>query len=1680
MSRTVDQRVVEMRFDNAQFASGIADTQKSLDNLNQSISNAGKNDSINNLGDGVETVKLKFSALETIASTALANITTSVMGLGTKIVKELTLDPIMSGFSEYETKMGSIQTILSNTASKGTTLDDVNNALNTLNTYADKTIYNFTEMTRNIGTFTAAGIDLGTATTDIQGISNLAAASGSTAQQASTAMYQLSQAIAAGSVNLQDWNSVVNAGMGGEKFQEALKTTAREHGIAVDQTIAAEGSFRESLKDGWITTDVLNDTLNKFTVDGAKKYSQAMMESGKWTQEQADALVAEAQSMEDAATKVKTFSQLWDTLKEAAQSGWTTTWEILIGNFTEAEDLLTKVNDTVSVFINNSSEARNSMLQMWKDMGGRQDIIDSVSLIFDSINNLANETISAIDKTFGSLTTTDKANILKDLSTSLKTVASDINTWVTSGGGHKLGVLLTDIISPLKIVESLINGVGKVLGTLLKEISGLGDAVQGSYNVIDFIQSFTTNIWTFSSSAADAIDKFADKVSTAIEFVFDHFDELETKISDFSNKFISCVKTWYGEMTWLQDFVGNVYTRIMFWYDQAIFYFNSAESKVSEWLQPYLDLIKGWTNGTVDIEKSAQDLGDSMNKALYQTEPVYTVLGWRDQLLNFIELWKNKIVDWAATSNIAIVGWARTTIQSIKDYMSAMNGMDSLKEKLSAVWATISKYLTIENVIGVISAAFHGIASVYTAIADAVSKTALPGIFEEQKQKIVDSWNGLIASVTGGTWLDTLESYWDRICGWFKSAGAAIKGFAESISKDDVIKLLDVTTKGTLAYSIFTFVKTFKSTFDSAKKLFDNLDKIPATLKDLVDVLKGGQKDLDARVLIKIALSVAILAGSLFMLAKLDKESLKNASIAIGVIMASLTLATVTIAKLGKDSEGTNATKNIVVLCAGILLIADAMTKMAGLSWEDLARGLVGIGAIFAGILIFVNMMKGVDDKSMRKSASSLVILGLALQYMGSTLHTIGQMSWEELYKGLLGVSLLLAGMIAFCWVIAGYEGQYIKAATSTVILAAALQLLYLAVKKFGSMDFGQMMQGLLGVGLCLAEITIAIRAMPENTAAIGNGISVVAFSMKSLAKAVSIFGEMDMGVLIQGLLGMAAALFIIAGALITMQGSEGGAKATIIVAAALMMLGLTIAFLGTLKIETLVQGIISLAVVLGVLGLAATLIPKAAFLILAVCLKDIGIGALAAGIGLQFFAAGIATLGAIGPDMAKRATAAMNTMLAGFVQIIPLMVQKFAEGIVSAAQVIFEGAPVIANAAFAIITSLLTLIVNSAGAFADAFFNIIIAVLQSLVAHTPIICDQIGQFLLAILAKIAEYVPQFIQAGADIIIAMITGLSSAIPQIVEAAITGMINMLNALTASIKDHEQEMADAMRGLMAAMIDAGIAILTGSENDYGERGMALAGSIASGIVSNGWKILEAVGSGIQSGLDWLGTKVTDFVTAGENIIGGVVDGIWNAASNIGTALVKACEDAWADFQSWWDMHSPSKRAAGGGENVSLGIAVGVRNKAKSFRDALVESSVMAMKAFSNTISNSETLADGLGIGDPVITPVLDLSNIQNGVDSISGMFGSESIALASNVSSSSIGVPSVATTIQDAVDSAVSGMMETLSNSDNSRPVVVNVPLELDGKEIAKGTATYTRDELNKLDSIQAMISGKAQT
>lgn len=448
MSNTVDSRVVEMRFDNKQFESNVATSMSTLDKLKQKLNltssaksleglgDAAKKCDMSGLGRGIEAVHTKFSALQVMGVTALANITNSAINSGKRIVKALTIDPVKTGLSEYETQINAIQTILANTRKEGTTVKDVNEALDELNAYADRTIYNFTEMTRNIGTFTAAGVKLETSVNAIQGIANLAAVSGSTSQQASTAMYQLSQALSTGTVKLMDWNSVVNAGMGGQVFQDALKETSRLLGTGADAAIKAEGSFRESLSTGWLTAEVLTETLKKFTTSGANEYvaeytglskeavaaaleeaearygeanaiekaSEALAKkSGKNKEEIKDALEF-AKTAEDAATKVKTFTQLWDVLKEAAQSGWAQTWRLIIGDFEEAKAIFTPLSEFLTGIINKMSDARNTLLKnaFGIDFGDLSKSLSKITRPIKKVTDGAKEVTETIGNVTGS------------------------------------------------------------------------------------------------------------------------------------------------------------------------------------------------------------------------------------------------------------------------------------------------------------------------------------------------------------------------------------------------------------------------------------------------------------------------------------------------------------------------------------------------------------------------------------------------------------------------------------------------------------------------------------------------------------------------------------------------------------------------------------------------------------------------------------------------------------------------------------------------------------------------------------------------------------------------------------------------------------------------------------------------------------------------------------------------------------------------------------------------------------------------------------------------------------------------------------------------------------------------------------------------------------------------------
>lgn len=465
-----DERVVEMRFDNAQFERGIKESMRTIDEFENKlkfdkVANSFKDlervsGSVNfgGLQKGIDGIVTGFNAMSTVGVLAMTKIATSAINAGTNIANSF-IQPMRSGLQEYETQINSVQTILSNTRSQGTDIGQVNAALDELNTYADKTIYNFTEMTRNIGTFTAAGIDLDTSVSAIKGIANLAAVSGSTSQQASTAMYQLSQALASGTVKLQDWNSVVNAGMGGQVFQDALKETARLHGIAVDEMIEDQGSFRESLKEGWITSEVLTETLQKFTGD----LTEEQLKSMGYTEEQAKEIVALGNDANDAATKVKTFTQLLDTLNEENQSGWTQSWEIIIGDFEQARDFWSEIAKIISGIIAEFSNARNNFLE--SIFGGKSGLISRDRWLEFMSNGNAGKNMAFFDA----------------LKQTVKASGEDITELEHKYGSFMAAVASGEVVTE-EMVTNTINGTTEAAAKSLDEIQQLvNDIENGLY-----------------------------------------------------------------------------------------------------------------------------------------------------------------------------------------------------------------------------------------------------------------------------------------------------------------------------------------------------------------------------------------------------------------------------------------------------------------------------------------------------------------------------------------------------------------------------------------------------------------------------------------------------------------------------------------------------------------------------------------------------------------------------------------------------------------------------------------------------------------------------------------------------------------------------------------------------------------------------------------------------------------------------------------------------------------------------------------------------------------------------------------------------------------------------------------------------------------------------------------------
>jgi tape measure domain-containing protein len=525
MTQSVDKRIVEMQFENSKFEANVGTSLSTIDKLKKSlkfdeahkgfadINSAASKVTLSSISGAADQVANRFSAMGIVAITTLVNIANSAFEAGARIVKALTIEPVKAGLEEYETKLNSVQTILANTQKEGTNLKQVTDALNTLNEYSDKTIYNFQQMTRNVGTFTAAGVTLDSSVAAIKGIANLAAISGSNADQASTAMYQLSQALSTGTVKLMDWNSVVNAGMGGQVFQDAIKETARVHGVAIDQIIEEEGSFRDSLQRGWFTSEILTETLQKFTGD----LNADQLKTMGYTEEQIKGILKMGQTASDAATKVKTFTQLFSTLKEAAQSGWAQTWEIIIGDFEEAKAFLTDLNNVFGGIIGSAADARNTLLKGWKDLGGRTLLIQSFKNVLDGVMSVVKSLQGAFREFFPPMT----AQRLIEITRGFATFTEKFK--MAAEGSDTLKRIFRGFFALLDIGRQIIVAVVKSLLGLTGSFGSVGSSVAGFLaNLGDFIVKVRNSgqVTEVLEKALLTIKRILDPVAKGLGTVF--------------------------------------------------------------------------------------------------------------------------------------------------------------------------------------------------------------------------------------------------------------------------------------------------------------------------------------------------------------------------------------------------------------------------------------------------------------------------------------------------------------------------------------------------------------------------------------------------------------------------------------------------------------------------------------------------------------------------------------------------------------------------------------------------------------------------------------------------------------------------------------------------------------------------------------------------------------------------------------------------------------------------------------------------------------------------------------------------------------------------------------------------------------------------------------------------------
>jgi tape measure domain-containing protein len=1095
VGRTVDDKIVNISIDFKKFGDGVRKVTQDADKLNKSLKfpNAGKgledvgkaakNVDLTKVISGIDGISGKLNALRLIAINTFSNLASSAIRSGARFAKSFTLGPIIAGFQEYSTNLNAVQTILANTQASGATLKDVNAALLQLNKYSDKTIYNFSEMAKNIGTFTAAGVDLDTSVQSIKGIANLAALSGSSAEQASTAMYQLSQAIASGRVSLQDWRSVVNAGIGGTVFQRALAQTAVKMGTIKDSAVKLSGPMKNVAINGepffksiaattgkpsWLTSDVLTKTLTQFTGD----LTNAQLAAQGFNQEQIRAIQQTAKSAELAATQVKTITQVLDVAKETAGSGWSQSFQILFGNFGEAKVLFTAVSNAVNGFINANAKARNKVLGDWKALGGRTILIKAIKDVFQDLGAI----LKPIKLAFRDIFPKHSAHDLLQLTKRFKELADRMRP--SAKTADDIRHTFHGLFAAIDIGRQIVSGILSMFKSLFVTLgAGSGGFLSFTAGVGDFIVKLDEALKK-GNVFHNFFVKMGAVLGAPLKALLRLKDAIGNLFSGFSSAGISKgVSGLTHALTPLQKLLGLIakaWTTML-----------SAAHGSLTFIQPLVDQI------VVQFQQLGPAIADAIKHM--NVEAILQVI--RTTLLGGIFL---LFRNFFRTGGKLFHLQSRVTIFSLM-FRNVGYGIDALTGTLKTMQTNIQSK-TLKNI--AISVALLALSVVALSLAD---------------PKRVNSALASMAFLLIGL-IKSMQALSNVGTGKFGAANLAILGTA-------MIELglaINLITLSVIALS--------RLNVDQLKKGLGGLTAImvvmTATAQKLGESAPG---------MIRAGIGITAMAVGLNILVPVIKNlgAMKVGDLAKGLGAIGLGLTLIADAMQGMPKTLIFTATGVGIMAFALLELSKAVRAFGAMNLKTMGKGLLAISIGLDLIGLSMHAM----PLTLPITAAGLVLVSFALQGIAKTIAVFGTMKWDVMKKGIIGLGgslvLLSVGLAAMSGS-AGGALALVIAATGINLFVPALILLGHQSKKTlitgltalaGAMTAiglaGELLTpavpALLGFGASLLLIGGGIALAGAGIALIGVGLGAIAVSgpaaiaiiMKSISDFVDAFVEM-------------------------------------------------------------------------------------------------------------------------------------------------------------------------------------------------------------------------------------------------------------------------------------------------------------------------------------------------------------------------------------------------------------------------------------------------------------------------------------------------------------------------------------------------------------------------------------------